>query len=64
MGFSFVLFVVLVGGGWLLVKIVGGIMFPDRNERDTFIDKSVHHHHYHYDNRSVHINGEEFKNLK
>ncbi len=42
---------------------MGRALFPD-NEPKGYVDKSVHHHHYHYDNRSVHVNGEEFKGLK
>lgn len=57
------LFVTIVGGCWLLFRSIGRALFPD-NEPKGYVDKSVHHHHYHYDNRSVHVNGEEFKGLK
>lgn len=57
----FILFVVCVGGCWLLFRAIGNALFPKHNDSNTFVDKSVHQHHY--DNRSVHLNGEEFKNL-
>lgn len=56
------MFVIFVGGGWLFGKLLGGFLFPDREEKPTYIDKSVHYHYY--DNRSVHVDGEEFKSLK
>jgi hypothetical protein len=56
------LFVFFVGGGWLIGKTIGGFLFRDeKSESLTFIDKSVHHHHY--DNRTVIIDGDEFKNV-
>lgn len=60
----FILFVVVVGGCWRIGKSAGNAMFPD-NQQSTYIDKSttvVHHHHYH-DNRSIHIDEKQFKNL-
>lgn len=60
------LFIILVGGGWLLGKSIGGALFPNDNNKSRYVDKStnvVHHHHYH-DNRSLHVDGEEFKKLK
>lgn len=64
MGFLIMLFIVCVGGGWLLGKGIGNLLFPGRNDAHRYMDKSVHYHHHYYDNRSVHVNGEEFKNLK
>jgi hypothetical protein len=65
--FLFFLFVILVGGGWLIGKLVGSALFPDKSQpKSNYVDRSttiIHHHHYH-DNRSVHVNGEEFKSLK
>lgn len=65
------LFVVFVGGGWMVGKLFGSIFFNRTNNGHTprrYIDRSnniVHHHHHHYhDNRSVNINGEEFKNVQ
>ena len=40
--FVLVLFVVLVGGGLAVGKGLGRILFP--NEKETYIDKSVHYH--------------------
>lgn len=45
--FIFIVFVVFVGGGWLIGKTVGGLLFPDKKEsRNVFIDKSVHFHEH------------------
>lgn len=67
--FIILLFIVCVGGGRLLGRVAGSTLFPDkRQQKSSYIDNSinvVHHHHHHYnDNRSVHVNNEEFKNLK
>lgn len=40
--FIIILFVVLVGGGWIIGKGIGKALFPD--EKETYIDKSVHYH--------------------
>ncbi|OHT44418.1 hypothetical protein [Flavobacterium tructae] len=67
MMFIFILFVVIVGGCWKLGKVAGNALFPDQNS-SRFIDRStniVHHHHHHYhDNRSIHVDGKQFKDLK
>ena len=60
-----ILFFVIVGGCTLIGKILGNFLFPKGRSSD-YIDRStnvVHHHHYH-DNRSIHVDGKEFKNLK
>ena len=44
--FFFILFVVLVGGGWLVGKSIGNALFPDRDNRNVYIDKSVHYHEH------------------
>lgn len=47
MGLLFWLFVVFVGGGWLIGKLLGGFLFPDKkDDKFTFIDKSVHYHEH------------------
>jgi hypothetical protein len=52
--FILVMFIVFVGGGWLLGKLLGGFLFPDRNEeKNVFIDKSVHHHYHEHKNISI-----------
>lgn len=62
MGFLFFLFMFFVGGGWLIGKSIGNALFGKSSKRITYIDRTVHHHYY--DNRSVHLNGDQFKNLK
>jgi|APLak6261661892_1056031.scaffolds.fasta_scaffold00026_27 hypothetical protein len=45
--FFLILFIVLVGGGWRIGKSFGNFLFPGEKEnRNVFIDKSVHHHHH------------------
>ena len=45
--FIFIVFIVFVGGGWLIGKAAGGLLFPDKKDnRNVFIDRSVHHHHH------------------
>jgi hypothetical protein len=53
--FILVMFTIFVGGGWLLGKLFGGFLFPDREEKDrnVFIDKSVHHHYHEHKNISI-----------
>ncbi|TDO68077.1 hypothetical protein EV143_1212 [Flavobacterium chryseum] len=65
MGILVILFFVIVGGCWMIGKGIGNALFPDKKD-STYVDKSttiVHHHHYH-DNRSVHVDGKQFKDLK
>lgn len=54
--FVVVLFVVLVGGGWLIGKGVGEALFGSDNDT-KYVDKSVHHH-YHTINNNTIINNE------
>jgi len=66
MGSIVVLFFVVVGGCWMIGKGIGNALFPDRDNTKKYVDNSttiVHHHHYH-DNRSVHVDGKQFKDLK
>jgi hypothetical protein len=54
MWFILILFIVLVGGGWLIGKAVGTFLFPDeKKDRNVFIDKSVHYHHHEHKNISI-----------
>jgi hypothetical protein len=53
--FLFFLFVILVGGGWLIGKLLGSALFPNRENKHTFIDKSVHHHHHHHEHKNISI---------
>lgn len=57
-----VLFFICVGGCSLVAKIIGNSFLGKGQPKDTYIDKSVHHHYY--DNRSVNVDKETFKNLK
>lgn len=51
MGFLLVLFIVLVGGGWLLGKGIGNVLFPaEKNPMDdwkNFKEPPVINNHYH-----------------
>lgn len=53
MWFILFLFIVFVGGGWLLGKGIGNLLFPDKENKYTFIDKSVHHHHH--EHKHIHV---------
>lgn len=47
--FFIVLFVILVGGGWLMGKAIGSALFPsEKKETYTFVNHITHvHHHEH-----------------
>jgi diacylglycerol kinase family enzyme len=62
MGFLLMLFILCVGGCWLLAKLFGEAMFGKSDNKNTYVDKSVHHHYH--DNRSINVDGETFKKLK
>jgi len=56
--FILVLFVVLVGGGWLLGRGIGEVLFGSDNDNNTkYVDKSVHHHYTTNNNNTI-INNE------
>lgn len=60
--FFILLFIVLVGGGWSIGKAFGNALFPkEKEEKYTFIDKSVHHHYIKEDHQHIHIIDEETK---
>jgi hypothetical protein len=60
--FIIVLFIICVGGGRLLGKAAGNALFPDKKEdKYTFIDKSVHHHHHHHEHKNISIIDDETK---
>jgi len=62
MDFVIALFIVCVGGCWLIARLIGSAIFgKDSDTKPTYIDKSVHYHLH--DNRSVFLNDEKFKNL-
>ena len=51
--FFLIVFIVLVGGGWLLGTGIGEFLFPDKKE--TFVDKSVHHHYHQHLHQNQHV---------
>jgi hypothetical protein len=55
MMFILIMFIVLVGGGWLIGKLVANALFPDKEIKPTytFIDKSVHYHKHEHKNISI-----------
>lgn len=62
--FFVILFIICVGGCWLVFKIIGEAIFGKSKRGFEYIDRTTHVHNHYHDNRSVHVNGEEFKNLK
>lgn len=47
--FIVVIFIVFVGGGWLIGSSVGSAldkMLGSKEDKPTYIDKSVHHHYH------------------
>lgn len=50
--FIIVLFIVCVGGGWLLSQGVSALLFG--KEKETYIDKSIHHHYHTTINKHEH----------
>lgn len=44
-------------------KWVGEIIFG-KDDKPNYTDKTTHIHHHYHDNRSIHFDDEEFKNLK
>ena len=42
----FFLFIICVGGCWLVFKAIGEALFGKKDKGHTFVDRSVHHHHY------------------
>lgn len=61
--FLILLFFVIVGAFSLLGRVLGNFFVRD-SKNSTFVDKSIHIHHYYYDNRSINVDGENFKKLK
>lgn len=62
MGFVIILFVVCVGGCWLLAKLIGEAIFG--KPKETYVDKTTHVHHHYHDNRTINVDKETFKGLK
>lgn len=63
MEFIMILFIVLVGGGWIIGKSIGKLLFP--NDQETYIDKSVHYHttinNHKHEHRNISIIDEQTK---
>jgi len=59
-----VLLVVCVGGCYWLFTSAFDLFVP--KDKETYIDKTthIHNHTHYYDNRSINVDGKEFKNLK
>ena len=52
--FIIILFIVLVGGGWLLGKGIGEALFPSEKKKTyTFNSTHIHHHHHEHKNISI-----------
>jgi hypothetical protein len=52
--FFIVLFIVLVGGGWVVGKSIGNALFPDeKKDKYTFINNITHVHHHEHKNISI-----------
>lgn len=61
MEFILILFVVLVGGGWMIGKALGNLLFPKDKNDSQFIDNSVHHHYHHHEHKNISIIDETTK---
>lgn len=54
MAFILLLFVVFVGGGWLLGRGIADVLFgSEKKERYDFRTTNVHHHHHEHRHISV-----------
>jgi hypothetical protein len=52
--FFFILFIVLVGGGWVVGKSIGNVLFPsEKKDNITFVNNITHHHHHEHKNISI-----------
>ena len=52
--FFLILFIVLVGGGWLIGKSFGNFLFPSKKEEKiTFINNITHNHYHEHKNISI-----------
>lgn len=52
--FFLVLFIVFVGGGWVVGKSIGNALFPgEKEEKYTFINNITHVHHHEHKNISI-----------
>lgn len=52
--FFMILFIVLVGGGWLIGKAMGNVLFPgEKQEKYTFVNHITHNHYHEHKNISI-----------
>lgn len=51
--FVIVLFVVFVGGGWLIGKCIGELLFGEKKETYTFNSTHIHNHYHEHKNISI-----------
>ena len=47
------LFIICVGGCWLVFKAIGEALFGKREKRNVYIDRSVHYHKHEHRNISI-----------
>ena len=47
------LFIICVGGCWLVAKAIGSALFGKSQKGDVYIDKSVHYHKHEHKNISI-----------
>ena len=49
------LFIICVGGCWLLFKAIVEALFGKKDKGYTFTDRSVHHHHHYHEHKNISI---------
>ena len=49
------LFIICVGGCWLVFKAIGEALFGKSEKRNTYIDRSVHHHYHKHEHKNISI---------
>lgn len=63
--FIVIVFIVCVGGGYYVFTGVFDSIFGKRESKGgDYIDNTTHiyHNHHYHDNRTINVDGEEFKN--
>lgn len=56
-----ILLIVCLGGGWLIGKGIGALLFGEKKETYTFHTTNVHHHTHHHEHKNISIIDEETK---
>ena len=59
--FIIVLFVVLIGGGWLLGKGIGEALFGGGEKKETYTFNSTNTHNHYHEHKNISIIDEETK---